>query len=358
MQLPFVPRRSLCEWWIIRCLPFALVALVSGSTRADEPSPEDREVAETLFREAKSLSDQEQFDKACPKFQVSHRIDPKPGTILNLAVCHEKQGKIASAWLEYTEAATFAARVGQKDRETFARDQAAKLEKMLPRLSVRVAATTPGLVLKLNSVTLSEADWGSAAPINPGNHSLEASAPGYQVWSQTITIENTPGNVEVIVPELAREAVVIVKSDPLSGGPKVNVQEKPKQDGTTTPGAKPRFNKPLWIGVAVGGVGLAGMIIGTVTGARTFTLRDAGDLECQLDPAHIYCSKKGIDLHSQAATSASISTASFVIGGVGLGAGAALIMLGLRQGAAAPAGAWVLPHIDRSGAGVSAGLSF
>ena len=345
-------RRFFCCW------PFAFVALFSGPTRADEPSTENRALAEVLFREAKALSDAQQFDQGCPKFQESHRLDPKPGTILNLAVCHEKQGKTASAWLDYIEAASFAARAGQKDREAFAKEQAAKLEKMLPRLVVRVPVTTPGLIVKLDSAPLSDAAWGSLAPINPGNHSLEATASGYQGWSKTITIENAPGDIEVIVPKLEPDVVEKPKPELSSGGPKTDGQEKPKKDVPPIPPPKSSFNKPLWIGVGLGGVGLAGMIIGTAFGVQTLNLRDAGNAECGPAPLETYCTKMGLDLQAQAASAAPISTIGFVVGGVGLGAGAALVLLGLRQGAPAPSRAWVLPHVDRTGAGIAAGYSF
>lgn len=344
--------------WFYRFVPFAFVALISGSTRADEPSTENRALAEVLFREAKALSDSEKFEQACPKFQESHRLDPKPGTILNLAVCHEKQGKIASAWLDYIEAATFAGRAGQKDRESFAKDQAAKLEKMLPRLTVRVPATTPGLVLTLDSAPLSEAAWESAAPINPGNHELEATAPGFKRWSKTITIENAPGNVDVIVPKLEEASSETPKPDGVNGGPKPDGQEKPKPIVPTTPRPASDFNKPLWIGVAAGGVGLAGMIVGTALGVRTFSKRDAGNAECGPSPLTTYCTKKGIELQSQAATSATISTVGFVMGGVGLGVGAVLVFLGTRHASPAPSRAWIVPHVDRTGGGVWAGYSF
>jgi hypothetical protein len=344
--------------WFSRCSPFLIVALFSGSTLADEPTTENRALAEVLFREAKTLSDKGQFEQACPKFQESHRLDPKPGTILNLAVCHEKQGKTASAWLDYIEAASFAGRAGQKDREAFAKDQAAKLEKLLPHLIVRVPATTPGIVVKLDSAALSEAAWGIAAPINPGNHFIEAMAPGYKGWSQTITIENASSNVDVTVPKLEQELNEKPKTDPSSGGTTVVVQEKPKQSDPPPPSPKPQFNKPLWIGIAAGGVGLAGMIIGPALGVHTFTLRDAGNVECGPEPENTFCTKKGIDLQSQAATSATVSTVGFVMGGLGLGAGAALILIGLRHAPSAPTRAWVLPHIDRTGVGVSAGYSF
>jgi hypothetical protein len=179
-------------------------------------------------------------------------------------------------------------------------------------------------------------------------------APGYKGWSKTITIENKPGDIDVVVPKLEQDAAANVVPDI----PKTPVQEKPKEKNPTIPPPKSQVNKPLWIGVASGGIGLAGMILGSVMGARTFTLRDATEPECLLDPKRVYCTKKGFDLHTQAQTSASISTASFIIGGVGLGAGAVLVLIGLRKSPPPPSRAWVLPHVDRNGAGFSAGYSF
>lgn len=338
------------------------VILFSATSHADEPTTENRALAEVLFRDAKTLSDAQQFEQACPKFQESHRLDPKPGTVLNLAVCHEKQGKIASAWLDYIEAATFAARAGQKDREAFAKEQAAKLEKMLSRLAVRVPKKTPGLVVKLDSAPMNEAVWGSAVPINPGNHSVEGAAPGYTTWSKTITIEPNSGNVDIVVPELEAEKtdkpIEKLKDPEAKKDAGTSGQEKPKEHGSNAGPQKSEFNKPLWIGVAAGGVGLVGVILGSALGARTFDLRDAANAECGPPPNTAFCTKKGIDLNSQAQTSAAISTTGFVVGGVGLAAGAVLVFLGMRHASPAPAHAWVLPQVGPTVTGVSAGMSF
>ena len=48
------------------------------------------------------------------------------GTLLNLATCHEKLGRTASAWGEFKEAATLAEKRGEKDRATFANEHLAK----------------------------------------------------------------------------------------------------------------------------------------------------------------------------------------------------------------------------------------
>lgn len=343
----------------------SFVMLLSAPSRADEPSPENRALAEVLFRDAKTLSEKNQLDQACPKFQESHRLDPKPGTILNLAVCHEKQGLVASAWVDYIEAAAFAARAGQKDRETFAKDQAAKLEKLLPRVVVRIPVSTPGIVVKLDSAQVSEAALGMATPINPGKHNVEAAAPGYRTWTNSFVIEKMPDNVEIVVPKLepvpGNESVPPPGDKPHdkdTGNGSVPIgPEKPKTPPTPPPPPS-GFNKPLWIGVALGGVGLAGMILGTVYGVRTLNLRDEGNAECGPPPDYTFCTTRGLELQAQAASVAPTSTIGFVVGGVGLGAGAILVLLGMRKTAPAPAHAWVIPQFERSGAGVSAGVRF
>lgn len=349
-------------------VPMTFVTLWGQDSLAEEVSAENRAAAEVLFRDAKALSDKEQYDLACPKFQESHRIDPKPGTILNLAVCHEKQGKVASAWLDYMEAASFAARAGQKDREAFAKEQAEKLDKTIPRLVVRVPVTTPGIVVKLDAAVVSEGVWGSATPINPGDHAIEATAPGYKAWSSILKIENEPGNVDAIVPKLDLESArppVDKPKDPPKGDGTSGVSNpdppiKHKMPNKPKP-TKSGFSAPLWIGVGLGAVGLAGMIYGTVYGAKTLSLRDAGNVECGPPGDETFCTYKGLELQAQAAATAPYSTAGFIVGGIGVGAGAALILLGLRNTITktkTPTKAWVLPHVDRTGAGVWGGMSF
>src|SRR5260221_7312921 len=81
-------------------LPLGWCVLMCAQAHA---APGDQPMAQALFEEARALMNSQHVEEACLKFAESQRLDPASGTLLNLAVCHEKQGRTATAWSEYND---------------------------------------------------------------------------------------------------------------------------------------------------------------------------------------------------------------------------------------------------------------
>lgn len=138
-------------------------------------------LAEALFVEAKRLMTEGRFPEACPKLDESQRLDPSGGTALLLALCLERQGKVASAWAAFSTALALAVRDRNAEREAIAREHLASLEPRLSYLTVLVPAglaERPGLRVLLDGVALEAPAWGVALPVDVGEHTVRVEVPG------------------------------------------------------------------------------------------------------------------------------------------------------------------------------------
>ncbi|HTR51376.1 MAG TPA: hypothetical protein VMJ10_11760, partial [Kofleriaceae bacterium] len=77
----------------------ASLLCVLASTRASAQKAD----ADAAFQRGRSLMASGDIAKACTEFEASMRFDPEWGTLYNLALCHERLGKLATAWTELNE---------------------------------------------------------------------------------------------------------------------------------------------------------------------------------------------------------------------------------------------------------------
>lgn len=159
-------------------------------TAAGAQPGDTKAAAEQLFSQAQQLMATGNYDAACPKFEASMELDAALGTLINLARCYEKQGRLASAWARYREAADLAARASQGKRQRFAARQAESLEPRLPRLIIRVssASAVSGLSISRDEGKVDAAMFDTAIYIDPGEHTIVARAPGYLDFTKTFEI--------------------------------------------------------------------------------------------------------------------------------------------------------------------------
>jgi hypothetical protein len=283
------------------------IAIVASASIASAQSA-DAGAAEALFQSGKSLLEQKNYGLACPKLAESYRLDPGTGTLLALALCHEGEGRLASAWGEFSDVAVRSRREARPDREDLAKRHAAALESRLPMLTVTVAAggeTIDGLTVKRDGIPLGAGSWATPVPVDPGHHHVEATAPGYRPFSFTVTLATDGARETVVVPVLERA---------------------PDLPGTSADVAGAGFWSPLrYAGLASAGVGIVGGVIGAVFGIRAMDLTSDSKKYC--DPQND-CREPGYTNRLDAQSAGNVSTVAFVAGGVLLAGGVTMFVLG------------------------------
>ncbi len=287
----------------------AVVVLALARQGSAAPTEVESALATALFNEAKALMNEGRWSEACGKFSESQRLDPGGGTLLNLALCHEKEGKLATAWARYNEALAIAERQGREDRVIFARSHIQKLEPKLPYVMIIVKQPVPEQELTLDGAALRLPAWGTRVPLDPGAHVLKASA---------------KGRVSHTVPFTAREEHTVSVEIPLLEPQPDQAVESPERGPVRKAGSARRAHQVSRTPVARGeasvlrpwafvslGLGAAGLSTGAIAGIAALQKRSRLDDTCE-GPAHCPEEQRGnLDaMHRYA----DISTVAFAIG--------------------------------------------
>lgn len=244
----------------------ALVALLGVLLPARAIAQTDVALAESLFRDAKRLMAESRFSEACPKFAESYRLDPGLGTLLNLAACHEAEGKLASAWAEFSDAAARAKRDGDADRQQFAEERVRAIEPRLARITISLqsGASVPGLVVKLDGREISSAAFGVAVPVDPGAHQVTASAPGKQSWAQNVQAPAQAANLNVTIPLLQDAPAAAPAPAPTPVAPTPAAPAPAPAQGPLPPPAPSAPAKKSKAPAIIAAVATGGLLIGTI----------------------------------------------------------------------------------------------
>src|SRR5262245_8911892 len=112
---------------MVRRTALVLVAALALAPRANADEKSARVAgADALFKEGEQLFAAGKVEQACRKFEASQNLDPALGTLINVALCHAREGKTTAAWAEFQDALVQAKRKGQASRvEAIERELAA-----------------------------------------------------------------------------------------------------------------------------------------------------------------------------------------------------------------------------------------
>lgn len=290
----------------LTALGCVLAPPVEALAQGPAVAPESAARADALFARGKADMAAGRLGTACAAFAESLALDPAEGTLLALALCHEKEGELV---LAYTEARDVVTRSDREDRKKVGRAAMARIEPRIGRLVVSTnaasAACTASLRIDDKPVSV---EIGRELPLSAGDHRLTCDVGG-QTWNGALL---TPAGVVTSFAAPTPDAA----PPPSEHTPaKVTVELRP-------PDTKPTSNAPVFPWV-LGGVGVAALGAGAFFGVHA--LDGWSTVESKCDPAACRDASATEDARA-ARTNANIANVAVVAGAVLVGTSIVLLV--------------------------------
>jgi serine/threonine-protein kinase len=261
--------------------------------------------AEALFDRGLKLMQEGKFEEACKQLEQSQATESGIGTMLYLGECYERLGRTASAWALFREASSAARAEGQMERSQVGAQRAAALEPKLAQLTIQVApgAQVAGLQVVRGGLEVPSGLWGVPVPVDPGEHAIEARAPGKVAIARTASVAPATA-VLVEIPALVDDpaAAQAPAAAPALAAPAAASSSSASEGGSVQP----------MLGIIVGAAGVVALGVGAYFGTQAISNKDDADARCGAGPT---CSDmRGVQLNEDAQDAATVANV-LVIGG-------------------------------------------
>jgi hypothetical protein len=312
----------------LKKLTRGLIAMVLVVGCWETPASADdsaHDKAVVAFQEGRRYIEAGNCDAAITKLRESLSFEPSVGARLSLADCYEASDPL-SAWRMLKEAANLAY-INADDRLPLAETRASALEKRLATIRITVPQATleqPGFELRIDGELIDKFNYRNGViATKPGKHIVEASAP-LRHFAQQVNAD-TGGTAQVSV-QLQRDTCATGTVSPAAPAAPITVMGE-------SPGSTRRT-----LGLAIAGAGVAGLASGVVFGILTLNKKSKIDDICGGNPGDCKAPPGSVDPErSSATTTATISTASFIAGGVAV-LGGGLLYFTAPSASSLPAG--------------------
>jgi hypothetical protein len=253
---------------LLVCLPLLLSSSVARA-QATSPSDADRVTARALAHEGYEAQMHGDYARAVDRFRRADALVDAPTLLLGIARGQVGLGKLVEADETYRRIvrttlapdapAPFAKAVEDAKREL------AALEPRLAWVTIGVVGPPESIVaVTLDDVPLSSAVLGSRRASDPGNHRVRVTAPRYEPAESTFTVREGEATSVSLVPELSALPPAASPAPGVAPAPARGEAPAAPSSSSSTP-----FGKSL--GIALVGVGAAGLVGGGVTGVLALT---------------------------------------------------------------------------------------
>ena len=301
-------RQPLMRWSATLAM---LMAAATGL--ADERA----ERADTLFREARVAMQKDDFASAYPKLIESQRLDPAPGTQLNLAQCEEKLGRFAAAFEHYQNAAK---QFPQGDeRIQIAQRGASVCEAFIAKVSIKLPPHTPrGTKILCDTKEVTQSALAGPIPVDPGDHEVVVRARGHNDSRYPVSLR--AGESRDLMTEIG-PAFIDPGEENAARDPAPEEPEKPTDSNTQR-----------YVGYTAGALGVVGLGVGTAFWLKARSMNNEMVKNGCTDSTCPFGSYNQTELDTKTLAARSAATT----GNIAFGAGALMFAGGLALVLTAP----------------------
>ena len=305
---------------VVRAVVVSTVTIVTPCRLAQAQTSTDHEIAVAAFREARKLIDANDCPSAMVHLERSLAREPSIGARMSMAECQEKSDPVR-AWRSYADGSLLAY-TNHDERLSQIEARMLYLERRVGTFHLGVAGadlTRAGLDVRLDGQPLDRflLRRGIVA-VEPGEHVVEASAPDRGTFVTKVSAPVPGGSVLVPItlperppPAPASACAPAVASRVVAPAP-VRLPEEARLSRRT-------------VGLYLGAVGVVGLVVGGAFGLVALGRGSDLDEACGGDRSRCAVLPSSVaSIHDAGTTAATVSTVSFVVGGVALATGIAL----------------------------------
>lgn len=238
-------------------LALALAFLLSVPATAHAQGIDAHTEAENQFKKGRKAMDQGDYAEALVLFRASQALEAGRGKLLNMGICEERLGMVATALGHFQEVAKQLP--ANDDRRPIVLEYLQKLPLRIPHLRVDLSpAAPPSAEVTLDGAPLERARLGTDLALDAGKHVVVVKAPGASEKLYETTLE-----------EGKRVTLSVEAGSPLSAGP------EPRPSAGPEPDVAPR--KSLAPAIGLGVVGVAGVAVGAALAGAYFGKRSESE---------------------------------------------------------------------------------
>jgi hypothetical protein len=289
--------------------PYATVAVPQAAPEP-ERTGDDEIAAARLFGEGRGLIKQSKFSEACAVFERSRQLNTTVAVLLNLGLCHQKSGRIASAHLYYRRAEVLATLNGDQ-RGELAHQEASNLSKLRATVTLDMSETSDAVEVRIDGALQASESWSRPMFIDAGEHVVTIQAPDKLSWQGALLVQDGAQHV-VVVPALRRVERAL---------PEPRATPRPAPPAALEPALDAGPGTLDLVALGVGGAGVislgAGLLFGLAAQNAFADSRDYCD-------ARDHCLARGLTLRADADAHATRATVLSAVGGLALAGGVIL----------------------------------